>query len=267
MKDAVENPLKRKLAEGQPVFGVWSLIPSPIVTEIFAMAGMDFMILDMEHGVFEMQSLDACIRACESAGASPLVRTPGVAPFVAQAVMDLGAHGIIVPQISDEHGARAAVETIKYAPDGTRGYNPFTRAALYSNPATNDFGKLNNGFGFASVIIENKSAYDALDRILEIPALDMIYLGIYDMAVALGCKGDTRAPVIAEFVESAAKRSRAAGKAVGMLVKTRAEMEKALLLGANVIVYAVDTYVIRTMAAGAVAEFRQAWLETGKGDA
>ncbi len=258
MDQALENPLKTKLSQGRPVFGIWSLIPSPIVTELFTLGGMDFQILDMEHGVFDMPALDASIRACEAAGGSPLVRTPGVAPFVAQAVMDLGAHGVIVPQVSDAQSAKAAVDTIKYSPEGVRGYNPFTRAALYSNPATNEFGKLNNRYGFASVIIENKSAYEALDRILEIPALDMIYLGIYDMAVSLGCKGDTSAPEITAFVAAAARKGRAAGKAVGMLVKSRQEMTNALSLGANFLVYAVDTFMIRKMASDAVAEFRAA---------
>jgi len=258
MLEMAENPLKKKLSQGNAILGIWSLIPSPIVTEIFGLAGMDFQILDMEHGVFDMPSLDGAVRACEAAGCSPLVRVPGIAPFVIQSVMDVGAHGIVVPQVPDEKAARTAVACMRYAPEGTRGYNPFTRAALYSNPPTNEYGKLNNRFGLSCVIIESRSALKSLDRILDITDLDMIYLGVYDMAVALGCKGDTTAPRIRRFVEAAARKGRDAGKAVAALVKNQGEMETALGLGVNALVFAVDTFVIRQAACEAVAMFQAA---------
>jgi len=261
-----ENPLKTKLSRGQPIFGIWSIIPSPIAIEIFGLAGMDFQILDMEHGVFDLQALDAGIRACEAVDCSPLVRVPGVAPFVIQSVMDLGAHGIVVPQVMDEDAARAAVHCMKYAPEGTRGYNPFTRAALYSNPPTNETGKLNNRFGFSSVIIESEGAFKALDKILNIPDLDMIYVGIYDLAVALGCKGDTHNLRVVNLVEASVRRIRKAGKAAGMMVKTQQEMEKALQLGANVLVFAVDTFLIHRAALEAVGLFRGAWSQFSGGN-
>jgi len=251
-----ENPLKTKLSTETAVLGTWVIIPSPILAEIFGVAGLDFQILDMEHGVFDLQALDNSIRACESAGCSPLVRVPGVAAFTIQSVMDLGAHGVVIPQVPDERAALTAVRCMKYAPEGTRGYNPFTRAAYYSNPATNDVGKLNNGFGFASVIVESESALNALDGILAVPGLDMVYLGVYDMAVALGCKGDTSHPRIVEFVESAVARIRRAGKAAGMMVKTQTEMKRALALGANFLVLAVDTFIVYRAVSEAVQQFR-----------
>jgi 4-hydroxy-2-oxoheptanedioate aldolase len=242
--EMIENPLKAKLARNQPIFGIWSIIPSPILAEVIGVSGFDFQILDMEHGPYDLGSLDASIRACESTGCSPLVRIPGIAQFVIQSAMDLGAHGIIVPQVADEAAAAAAVRCAKYAPDGTRGYNPFTRAASYKNPPNNQSGKLHNNFGFTSIIIESLSAYSALDKILQIRDLDMIYLGIYDMAVAMGCQGDVSNPRVEEFVTEAVPRIRRAGKAVGMMVMSTREIEKALKLGANVLVYAVDTFII-----------------------
>lgn len=252
----MENPLKIKLSSGQPVLGIWSIIPSPIVIEIFGLAGLDFQILDMEHGVFDLQALDANIRACESVHCSPLVRVPSIVPHIFQSALDLGAHGIIVPQITDEITARTAVQCMKYSPEGVRGYNPFTRAALYSNPPTNETGKLNNRFGFSSIIIENESAYRSLDKILTISDLDMVYVGVYDMAVALGCKGDVSHPKVVDFVETSIRRIRDAGKAAGMMVKTQSEIEYALKLGANVLVFAVDTFVIHRAASEIVQLFR-----------
>ncbi|RYG90233.1 MAG: aldolase [Alphaproteobacteria bacterium] len=239
------NPLKAKLAAGRPVIGIWSIIPSPVVAEIMGLSGLDFAILDMEHGIFHTASLDACVRAVEQAGAAPLVRIPGMDASAAQWALDLGSYGIVVPQIRDAADAAVVVGMAKYAPLGTRGYNPFTRAANYANPADNRSGKLNNDFSLTTVIIESRSALDSLDAICATPGIDVIYMGIYDLSVALGFDGDTRNPELVRIVESAIARIRAMGKAAGMMVRSEPDIERACDLGANVLVYGVDTFLIR----------------------
>ncbi|MGR2682362.1 HpcH/HpaI aldolase family protein [Chromobacterium haemolyticum] len=239
------NPLKAKLADGKPIIGIWSIIPSPVVAEIMGLSGLDFVILDMEHGIFDLTSLDACVRAVEGAGSAPLVRIPGLNASAAQWALDLGSHGIVVPQIRDVKDAEAVVGMAKYAPAGVRGYNPFTRAANYANPADNRSGKLDNGFSLTTVIIESCSALMDLEEICATPGIDVVYMGIYDLAVTLGCDGDTRHPKVVQIVEEAIARIRAAGKAAGMMVRSEADIERALSLGANVLVYGVDTFLIR----------------------
>lgn len=251
------NPLKTKLASGKAVIGVWSIIPSPVVVELFAFGGIDFTILDMEHGIFDVGALDSCVRACEAAGAVPLVRIPGLNPSAAQWALDLGAHGIVVPQVIDAVEAETVVKMAKYAPLGNRGYNPFTRAANYANPPDNRSGKLNNDFSLTCVIIENESALADMDRICATPCLDVIYMGIYDLSVALGCEGDTRHPRVTSVVDSAIAKIRAAGKAAGMMVRSQQDIARALHLGANFLVYSVDTYLIREAVTCAVSSFNQ----------
>jgi 4-hydroxy-2-oxoheptanedioate aldolase len=250
-----ENRLKAKLASGHPVLGVWSIIPSPVVIEIFGLGGIDFVILDMEHGIFDVSALDSCVRACEAAGAAPLVRVPGINPSAAQWALDLGAHGIVVPQVSNAGEAQAVVKMAKYPPLGTRGYNPFTRAAQYANPPDNRSGKLNNDFSLSCVIIENESAVADLACICALPRLDVIYMGIYDLSVALGCDGDTRHPRVIDVLERSIAQIRAAGKAAGMMVRSQQEIASALALGANFLVYSVDTSLIHDAVARAVTSF------------
>ncbi|MNO35593.1 2-keto-3-deoxy-L-rhamnonate aldolase [compost metagenome] len=240
----MENHLKNKLNNNEPLIGLWSIIPSPMMAEVIGLAGLDFQIFDMEHGVYDLNALDASIRACESSGCSPIVRVPEINQSTIQSVMDLGAYGIVVPQIIDKSSVERIIRYMRYAPEGVRGYNPFTRAALYSNPSTNKFGKLNNSFGFSSIIIENQSSYEAIDEILSVEELDMVYLGVYDMSVALGCEGDVNHPVVLDFVEKSVKKIRDAGKAAGMMVKNEADIQQAKSIGANVLVYGVDTFII-----------------------
>ena len=251
------NPLKAKLASGQAVLGVWSIIPSPVVVELFALGGIDFIILDMEHGIFDVGAIDNCVRACEAAGAVPLVRIPGLNPSAAQWALDLGSYGIVVPQVNDASEAQAVVKMAKYAPIGSRGYNPFTRAANYANPPDNRTGKLNNDFSLTCLIIENESALADMAQICQTPGLDVIYMGIYDLAVALGCEGDTKHPRVINIVEAAIVQIRAAGKAAGMMVRNQQDIATALTLGANFIVYSVDTFLIHQAVSQAASSFKR----------
>jgi 4-hydroxy-2-oxoheptanedioate aldolase len=251
------NLLKSKLASGQVVFGIWSIIPSPILSEVIGHAGMDFQILDGEHGLFtDLQALDNAIRASESAGCAPIVRSPGLDQYFVQSALDLGAHGIVIPQVAGYAQAETAAKLTKYGPAGVRGFNPFTRAGGYGFVPRGETSRQDDEFVFSGVNIENLSAYRELDRIVAIPGLDMLYLGIYDMSIALGCAGDTNHPKVNEFVEVAARKIRDAGKVVGLLVKNEAEIRKYLGLGANLMVWWVDTFVIHRAFSEAVGLFR-----------
>lgn len=252
-----ENPLKNKLASDQAVIGIWSIIPSPIVVEIFGLSGLDFVILDMEHGQFDMSNLDNCIRACESASASPIVRIPGLNLSASQWVLDMGAHGIVVPQLAGKQEVEAAVGLAKYAPVGSRGYNPFTRAANYANPADATKGKLQRDFPLTCAIVENQRALDELADICRDVPVDVIYMGIYDLAISLGFEGNTKHPEVVRIVEQAIRTIRGSGKAAGMMVRSPAEIAPALALGANFLVYAVDTFLIRQTMVQAVADFKK----------
>ncbi|MDP3372042.1 MAG: aldolase/citrate lyase family protein [Candidatus Paracaedibacteraceae bacterium] len=252
-----ENKLKIKLKDDQPVVGTWSIISSPIVVEILALSGFDFLILDMEHGIYDQTALDACIRACEAAGCAPIVRVPGINPSAVQWALDMGAHGIVVPQVGNAASARLAIEMTKFAPDGVRGYNPFTRVAGYSAPNSNQIGKLRNDFGLSSVIVENQTALNELDAILAIDDLDMVYIGVYDLSIALGYEGNTKNPELCQLVDQTIVRVKSSGKTAGLMVRSKEDVASATKLGARFMVYSVDTAILSEAAKGAVAAFKQ----------
>lgn len=252
-----ENVLKSKLGNDQPVIGTWSIISSPVVIEILALSGFDFLILDMEHGIYDQTALDACIRACEAVGCAPIVRVPGINPSAAQWALDLGAHGIVVPQVGNAISAETAVAMTKFAPVGTRGYNPFTRVAEYAAPCSNQIGRLRNDFGLSSIIVENQIALNELDAILAIENLDMVYVGVYDLSIALGYEGNTNHPELCQILDFTVTRIRSAGKIVGLMVRSKEDVTRATKLGARFLVYSVDTFILRGAAIDAVAAFKQ----------
>ena len=239
----VNNFIKEKLAKGQPIIGIWSIINSPIPVDIAAHAGLDFQILDMEHGVFDLPSLENCIRACESMHCSPLVRVPGLQPSIIQNCLDVGVHGIIVPQVKNYQETHNFIKATRFPPEGLRGFNPFTRAGCYDPALSTATTKLNNEFALTSVIMENKSIFNDLEKILAIPELNLIYIGIYDLSFDLGFAGDVNHPEVVAYATDALTKIRRAGKHAGLMVKNDNEMEKYLALGANVIVCGVDAHI------------------------
>lgn len=252
------NPLKAKLARHEPIVGLWSLIPSASLVEVFAYAGFDFLILDMEHGAFGFETLENCIRACESTASAAIVRPPGADLFSIQKALDLGAHGILIPQIANFKVSIDAVAMTKFAPDGKRGFNPFTRAAKYSPPPNLPSGKLDNNYNLTGIIIETLGAYEELQQILTLPMLDWIYLGTYDMSVSLGCEGNTKHPRIIDFIEKATGLAHAAGKIVGLMVRDEEEVKQALSMGVGILVFSVDTFLIYQAAAKVVGIVQKA---------
>ena len=248
------NPLKAKLAAGRVVAGIWCVIPSAPLVGTLAAAGFDFAILDAEHGGWDFGTLDAGITACEDGGAAALVRAPGADAFFIQRALDLGADGVLVPQIPDAATAARAVAMAHFPPLGTRGYNPFTRGGHYGIAPQ---PKLARGYPLTGVLVESPAAAEQLPAILALPALDLVYLGVFDYSVALGIPGQVNDPRVRAFVETAARAARAAGKAVGTTAMSREQAAWLTGLGVNVLLYGADTWLAGRAAQDGLAMLKE----------
>jgi 4-hydroxy-2-oxoheptanedioate aldolase len=235
------HPLRAKLARQSALTGIWSVIPHSQVVGALATSGFDFVILDCEHGGYDYGTLEASIAACENGGAASLVRAPGADAFFMQRVLDLGADGVVVPQIASAADAERAVRMAHFAPLGTRGYNPFTRGGFYGiTPAR----KYVAGYPFTGVLVESPAAERELEAIVALPQLDLVYLGIYDYTVALGIPGNVDDPRVQSFVARAARIARDAGKSVGTTAMSEAQAERMTEAGVNVLLWGTDTWLI-----------------------
>jgi 4-hydroxy-2-oxoheptanedioate aldolase len=243
--------LRFELAAARRVVGTWCITPSAALVEAAARAGLDFELLDLEHGVFDPTTLEACVRAAELGGAVPLVRVPTVDPAVIQVALDVGAHGIVVPQVRGLDDVRAAVAATRYAPVGTRGFNPFTRGSGYG------VGGAERPDPFVMIIIEHPAAVEALPAIVAEPGVDAVYLGVYDMSVALGVPGQVSSPIVERFVEEAVATARAAGCPVGGMATTPDGVVGLVRRGIDLAVFGVDVNVYAATMATAVAAVAQ----------
>jgi 4-hydroxy-2-oxoheptanedioate aldolase len=242
MKNKLKETIKRR-----PVIGIWSIIASPKLSEIFSLSGIDFIIFDKEHGHFSDQALEDAVRACESAGSSPLVRVSSVDLQKSQTALDTGSYGIIAPKINTRDDAIKLVKTSMFPPFGSRGFNPFTRAGNFNNKIRESSNKLKKEFPLISGIVETEEGLSNLEEICSVDFLDIIYIGIYDLSVDLGFDGNTSNDQLKRIVKNSVKKVNKSGKYAGMMVSSRKEFDEAVKIGAKFIVYSVDSYLIKNI--------------------
>jgi 4-hydroxy-2-oxoheptanedioate aldolase len=127
-----ENTLKQRLYAGKAAFGVMCTFPSPPVVEMLGHLGFDWILLDNEHGSITVDTAEACIAAAELSGMAPIVRPVGNKPEIIAPFLDRGAWGVQVPHVNTADEARAAVDAVKYAPEGHRGIFSGGRPAMAS---------------------------------------------------------------------------------------------------------------------------------------
>lgn len=197
----IKNKLKRKLYEGKAVIGTFFVCNAPDLVEIAGLAGFDFVIIDNEHGPMRAESTQHLIRAAEVRGLTPIVRIPDRLESTILHTIDIGAHGIQVPQVNDANAAKEIIERSKYEPVGKRGL-AFPRSADYGMCDINSYTDNANNETLIITHCENKMCLENLEEICQIPEIDVIFIGPYDMSQSMGVTGQ----VTHELVENAAKK-------------------------------------------------------------
>lgn len=234
--------LKQRMASGSGVYGIWSLITHGSVTEILASSGMGFVILDNEHGGFSYSELEGATRACATYGTAAVVRVSRPDPVEIQKVLDVGVDGILVPQVRSRQDVELVVSSCRLAPEGRRGFNPFTRAGYYRGDASSRFFDPQDLT--VGVLIENYEALSNLETILSVPGLDLVYVGVYDLSCSLGVPGLTNHAVILDALDRILVQALAYGVQVGLMVGSKSDAEPFLSRGFRFFVFKPDTAVL-----------------------
>jgi 4-hydroxy-2-oxoheptanedioate aldolase len=242
------NKLKVKLAKGLPVLGTWNTLASPLVTEVFAQSGLDFQIIDLEHGPFILDELHLHVSACaNSPSCTPLVRIPSNKDWMSLQALDQGAYGIVVPHVSSQKEAEKLVRSIKYHPFGSRGFTPFSKAGGFNNKNTSGYVKQANDSILSIVIIESQKGLDNLEEITEVDDIDIVYFGAYDLAQALGFPGEVKHPKVINAIRNGVKIVNKKGKSAGGFVPQSKDDIKWLLdMGMRFITYEVDSSILHS---------------------
>lgn len=260
--------IRKKWSDGEPVLGPFVQLPAPGNVEIFAHVGFDFVIVDLEHGTINLETAENMMRAAHGEGIAPIARVLANRTELIVAALNVGAAGVLVPHVDSAAEARAAVAATQFRPQGmqdadatemfNRGVCPFVRSAHYSANNGPDYYTESNDAVISGILLEGKSAYDELDEILEIEALDLILVAPYDLSQSLGVTGQTNHEKVIATVRSVAERARATGKVVGMFAEDPSRAADWVGDGIGFIGMDVDTQILRRGALAHVDGFRRA---------
>lgn len=235
-----QNFLKEKLQSGNIVVGTWSIIPSPIVSDIIASSGLDFIIIDAEHGPVNYETAQNMILACESHNVSPVMRTGGVIQSEILRALEIGTHCIQIPNIVTMEQLNQAVLYSKYPPLGDRGFSPFTRAGGYTHENSKRIDSVANDSTLIAIHIEGQDAIQNIDSILTVEQIDIIFIGMYDLSKSLGLLGQVDHPDVFKTVQYLTQRIVDAGKYPGTIVTNEKQLSSFINIGMKYITYSVD---------------------------
>lgn len=237
-QELIKN-LKDKLNSGKAVFGPFMKTCDPAFVEAAGWAGMDFAILDMEHGPISIQSMQNNIRGAQVAGILPVIRVPAVTEEAIGKALDIGAAAVEIPQITNAAQAREAVKIAKFHPMGERGMCRFVRAAQYSTTPREDyFANANETLIIAQ--LEGTEAIANMDEIFDVEGIDIAFIGPYDLSQSLGLPGQTTHPKVIEAMKKIIAAAKEKGVVVGTFTDTDETMKMWIDAGVQYISYSVD---------------------------
>ncbi len=195
-----QNLLKAALRQHRLTYGSWITLAHPLIPEILAPAGFDWLAVDMEHSSIGISEVLPLIIAIQANGMVPLVRVGENSPNLIKRVMDAGAYGVIVPSVNTAAEAEAAVHSVKYPPDGTRGVGLY-RAQGYGR-TFQDYRQWLADESVVIVQIEHIEAVSHIDEILAVPGIDAFFVGPYDLSGSLGKPGDFEDAEVQQALEA-----------------------------------------------------------------
>ena len=230
---------RSRLVAREPLYGAWSVIPSPLSVRLLAAAGLDYVVIDLQHGGAVEADLPAMTSAIRLAGATPIARVRHAHTADIGRALDLGCEGVIVPNVDSAAQARQVAGAVRYPPAGHRSAGGVLAAA---EP-------------FCLVMAESASALAELDAILAVDGVDGLYVGPRDLSLSLGCEPGPDDPVLSQALQRVWAACAAAGKPVGVHAADGAVARRYRDADCTVITTAVDAgAIIRDTA----AQFRRA---------
>lgn len=176
------NSLKEKWNSGSSTLGLWITHPNPVALESIGQHDVDYLCLDLQHGLLDYSNVVPSLQALQRSPAVPIARAPWNEPGIIGKLLDAGTMGVIVPMVNSGAEASQAVASCRYAPEGSRSYGP-TRAA----PALggNYFEGANREVACIPMV-ETVEALNNLDEIVGTAGVDAIYVGPADLSISLG---------------------------------------------------------------------------------
>jgi 4-hydroxy-2-oxoheptanedioate aldolase len=208
--------LRARLAAGEPTLGTFVGAASPVTAEACAAAGVDWLVLDLEHGSGGEEQVRDVVPAAGAYGVPTVVRVESGARIRIGRVMDLGAAGVMLPRMDSADEVREAVRHLRYPPDGDRGVATYNRACRFGLDP--DALRRAGDEVLGVVQVESASAVEQVEQVAALDGVDVLFVGPQDLSHNLGVPGDLQAPSYLAAVARVRAAAERHGKACGLLV-------------------------------------------------
>lgn len=237
----MQSTFKARLKAGERLYGAMISLPCAATAEILADVGLDWFFIDSEHGPLEISDIGHILRAVGDKVAC-IVRVPEAAEVPIKKVLDMGATGIIVPQVNTAQQATDVVRWAKYAPLGARGVG-LSRAHGYGL-RFGEYIATANDQTVVMVQAEHVLAVENIDAIVRVPGIDALQLGPYDLAASMGKMGQIDDPKVVAAIDRIMNAGLAAGLAIGCFGLSAESIKTYVDRGSNLICAGVDTMLL-----------------------
>lgn len=239
-----ENTLRRKLQSREAVVGVISPSLDPGIAEMMGLSGLDFYMIDAEHGAIGPAQAGNIVRACEATRVVPLARIRGIDEKLILQFMDVGVMGVMMPGILNAEDVRKLVGAVKYPPLGRRGLGP-VRAADYflGSMSQAEYVASANHETLVLPQIEDIEAVRNIDSMLQVNGVDGFIFGPRDLAMSMGHYDGPQHDDVQACIADVTKRVLRAGLNIGTLARTGGAARALIEQGMSIILYSLDVLI------------------------
>ena len=236
--------LRARLEKGEVVFGCFTLMVEPVWVEVLGRAGFDFVILDCEEAPGDSYGgrLEELVRACQATGSVPTARVVENTPAAINRGLNAGNELLYIPHVRSAETAEQAVSAARYPPLGRRGAAPMVRAAHYGLEPWDDYLARANEDTLLIMMIEDLEAVANIEEIVQVPGVDGVLVGTWDLAVEMGCADyGPPPPQVMQHVEKVIGTARDAGLFSSAHGWSADAMAKYVEMGSQIIICSIDS--------------------------
>lgn len=239
----MENSLKRKLQNGEKPLGTFFASGSPTMMECLGRTGLDFVVIDNEHAPMEAETTTELIRAAELAGLCPLARVREISRPAILKLLDVGAKGLIVPNVQSVEDVKTLVSYAKYHPLGERGFCP-TRKDGWGFDLLGSIPEVMEAINQDTLLIpqcETVGALETIEEILALDGVDGIFVGPFDLSISMGIPGQFSSERFQSALTRILRACHEAGKFCLFFGGTKEAVRQGFARGFDGMAYGIDT--------------------------
>ena len=239
MKVKALQKLRQKLNQNEPIYGLWVTLESASITEMAVALGLDWVVIDAEHGHLDWKDINSHIRAALRSDTVVLVRIAERSTILSKRALDIGADGIIIPWMEKVEEVEEAVRDCRYPPEGRRGIGG-ERATAWGQCLSEHAAEANENVLIVP-LIESVNAIPNVANMCKVDGIDVFFFGPADFSASAGFRGQWEGPGVAEQILGLKDTINAAGKHCGVVSTSTKNLTDRLDQGFRMLALGTDS--------------------------